>query len=80
MKFHTSISAFLMTISTCLAERIAFDPGYDNANRPLTDVACSDGDNGVISKYKYATQGNIPSFPNIGASDTIKMWNSPNVS
>jgi Cerato-platanin len=79
MRFYNIAIAILASIAPTLSTRIAYDPGYDNAGRTLDDVACSDGKNGIINKYGYTTQGAIPSFPNIGGSDTIKKWDSPNV-
>jgi hypothetical protein len=39
-------------------------------------VACSDGKNGLITRYGWQTQGNIPKFPNIGGAQAIAGWNS----
>ena len=80
MKFHITVIAFFTSITPSLGTRVAWDAGYDDAGRSLKDVACSDGDNGLITKYGWTTQGAISSFPNIGASDTIAKWDSPNVS
>ncbi|KAI1379141.1 Cerato-platanin [Hypoxylon crocopeplum] len=55
---------------------VAYDTGYDDASRSLTAVACSDGPNGLITRYNWQTQGDIPS-PYIGAADAIAGWNSP---
>lgn len=57
---------------------VSYDQGYDNAARPLTDVACSDGVNGVMWKYNWNVQGDIKNFPFIGGSAAIGGWNSPN--
>jgi hypothetical protein len=32
---------------------VSYDVGYDDGNRPLTQVACSDGNNGLIWKYNW---------------------------
>lgn len=79
MKFHTTAIALLASITPSLATRIAWDSGYDNAGRSLKDIACSDGDNGLITRYGWTTQGSIATFPNIGGSDSIEGWNSSNV-
>ena len=42
----------------------------------MNNVACSDGANGLETKYGYTTFGQIPHFPNIGGSSTIPSWNS----
>lgn len=52
--------------------------GYDNASRSMNAVACSDGENGLITRYGWEEQGQIPGFPHIAASSTVASWNSPN--
>lgn len=44
----------------------------------MTAVSCSDGSNGLITKYGWKTQGDIPRFPYIGGVNIIAGWNSPN--
>jgi len=34
-------------------------------------VACSDGRNGLMNKYRWETQGDIPRFPYIGGHVAI---------
>ena len=49
---------------------------YDSHSRPLTDIACSDGENGLITrygKYGWKTEGDMPSYT--GGIDTI-AWTS----
>ncbi|KAI1483388.1 hypothetical protein K445DRAFT_318174 [Daldinia sp. EC12] len=58
------------------AVTVSYDTGYDDRSRSLTTVACSDGPNGLITRYGWQTQGNIPSTY-IGAADAIAGWNSP---
>jgi hypothetical protein len=78
-------SAVTRTSSTssqqpCLSSNpstVSYDTGYDDASRPLTSVACSDGKNGLITKYGWHTQGQIPRFPNIGGAAAVAGWNSP---
>ncbi|KAH8662164.1 eliciting plant response-like protein [Xylariales sp. PMI_506] len=55
---------------------IAYDTGYDDGSRSLTAVSCSDGANGLITRYGWQTQGAIPNFPYIGAADAVAGWNS----
>lgn len=43
----------------------------------MTAVSCSDGANGLITKYGWQTQGAIPKFPYIGAAEAVGGWNSP---
>jgi hypothetical protein len=55
--------------------RATFDQTYDNKHGSLNNVACSNGQNGLVSRFP--TFGDIPSFPNIGGAFDI-VWNSPN--
>lgn len=43
----------------------------------MTAVSCSDGANGLITKYGWQTQGAIPNYPYIGGYQGIAGWNSP---
>ncbi|KAF2269986.1 Cerato-platanin [Lojkania enalia] len=61
-----------------LATSVSWDAGYDSSSRSLTVVACSDGANGLITRYKWQTQGQIPTFPYIGGWQGVTGWNSPN--
>lgn len=57
---------------------MSWDSGYDDAGRSLATVACSTGDNGLMTKYNWSTQGDVANFPYIGGSDAVSGWNSPN--
>jgi hypothetical protein len=57
---------------------VSYDTGYDNGSRPLTAVSCSDGANGLITRYGWQTQQQVSKFPYIGGSDSIPGWNSAN--
>ncbi|KAK0727462.1 Cerato-platanin, partial [Lasiosphaeria miniovina] len=57
---------------------VTYDAGYDEANRTLEELMCSDGENGVMWKYGWETQADVPSFPYIGGVQTISEWNSTN--
>lgn len=59
---------------------VSYDTGYDDGSRSMTAVSCSDGTNGLITRYGWQTQSAIPNFPYIGGADAIPGWNSPNVS
>lgn len=77
-----SIFTVLAVTSAATAQAVvsvSYDTGYDDASRPISEVSCSDGANGVETKYGWTTQGQIPHFPYIGGSDQIPGWNSPNV-
>ena len=70
---------FLLALLPSLVQGtvLSYDPAYDNAASSLTTVACSDGDNGLITRG-FTTFGSLPKFPNIGGIGTIEGWNSRN--
>nr|BAN04649.1 cerato-platanin-like protein 3 [Grifola frondosa] len=55
---------------------VSYDQVYDVASTPLTEVACSNGPNGMLSKG-YTTFGTLPIFPWIGGAQAITGWDSP---
>ena len=57
------------------ADRATFDPVYDNPRGSLNTVACSNGPNGLVTKYP--TFNDVPTFPFIGGAPGV-TWNSPN--
>lgn len=69
----------LFTAATS-AVSVSYDTGYDDSTRSLTAVTCSDGTNGLITRYGWQTQGSVSRFPHIGGADAVDRWNSPNVS
>ncbi|KAI0010437.1 Epl1 protein [Xylariaceae sp. FL0662B] len=67
----------LSLASAVSAVSVSYDTGYDDASRSLTAVQCSDGTNGLITRYGWQTQGQIPS-QYIGGAYAVAAWNSPN--
>lgn len=87
MKFSAAITSVIsLALTSTLVSagqvptQIAYDPTYDDASLSLTKVACSDGANGLITKYHYQTLGNLPKFPYVAASSQVAGWNSPQCS
>ncbi|OSD02108.1 Cerato-platanin [Trametes coccinea BRFM310] len=78
MKF-ASLAIALVAVPAALCApstvSVSWDDVYDNASGSLTTVACSDGDNGMITKG-FTTFGSLPTFPNIGGAPSITGWNS----
>ncbi|EGR44058.1 hypothetical protein MKX07_002328 [Trichoderma sp. CBMAI-0711] len=66
--------AFFAAAAT--ADTVSYDTGYDDGSRSLTAVSCSDGPNGLITRYHWQTQGQIPKFPYIGGAAAVGGWNS----
>ncbi|KEY72040.1 hypothetical protein S7711_00058 [Stachybotrys chartarum IBT 7711] len=73
----TNLFSLAALAAAASAVSVSFDRGYDNAGRSLTSVACSDGPNGLMTRYGWTTQGAVPRFPNIGGANTVAGWNSP---
>ncbi|KAI0886154.1 SnodProt1 [Annulohypoxylon maeteangense] len=73
----SKLAQLLSFVAASSAISVSYDTGYDDRSRSLTAVSCSDGTNGLITRYGWQTQGNIPSAY-IGGADTIAGWNSPN--
>ncbi|ORY10485.1 Asp f 13-like protein [Clohesyomyces aquaticus] len=77
MKFSGAVSAAALGFaSLSQAITVSWDAGYDDRGRSLTAVSCSDGANGLMTKYHWNTQGDIPTYPNIGGYQGIAGWNS----
>jgi len=79
MKFTTAAAPVALALAPSLvsAVQLQYDNTYDDKSVPLTNLACSDGPNGLITRFGWQTLGDIPSYPNIGAVDAIAGWNSP---
>ena len=77
MKSFASILITSALSLTASAVTVSYDTGYDDPSRSMTAVSCSDGANGLITRYNWQTQGQITNFPLVGGSDSIPGWNSP---
>lgn len=77
MKFSAILSSIVVLgVSTLtLADSLSYDEQYDSSSGSLSTTACSDGSNGLASKYP--TFGNLPKYPYIGGASAIASWNSP---
>ena len=86
MKFASTIIALAALFSVAVAsptsraspttvEPVRPNNFYDNIDQSLSNVACSDGVNGLLTKG-YTTFGSLPTFPNIGGVYAVKNWNS----
>ena len=74
--FIVQISSMFLVIASALADPVSFDNIYDNSSGSLATVACSDGPNGLLSRFP--TFGSLPSFPNIGGAQAVAGHGSPN--
>jgi hypothetical protein len=55
--------------------KVTYDQTFDNRDGSTSNVACSNGPNGLASRYPWF--GNFSSFPYIGGAYDI-VWNSTN--
>ncbi|KAK1756937.1 eliciting plant response-like protein [Echria macrotheca] len=77
MLLTTALTTLLTLATTSLATTVSFDPGYDEPSRPISVLACSDGVNGLTTRFGWHSQDDIPSFPHIGGAEAVAGWNSP---
>ncbi|KAF5372979.1 hypothetical protein D9758_001449 [Tetrapyrgos nigripes] len=81
MKF-TSAAVSALTLALALlpsltsAVTLQYDNNYDDKSFSLSNVACSDGPDGLMTRFGWQTIGDIPAYPNIGAVDAIAGWGS----
>ncbi|KXN92013.1 Heat-stable 19 kDa antigen [Leucoagaricus sp. SymC.cos] len=67
----------LPAIAFAATASLSYDTVYDNKNGDMTTVACSDGENGMITAG-FNKFGDLPNFPNIGGAPAVTGWNSTN--
>ena len=70
-----SIIALLAAPLAVSATRVSWDSVYDQGTESLSNIACSNGPNGLLTKG-YNEFNDLPTFPNIGGS-SVASWNSP---
>ncbi|KIJ16027.1 hypothetical protein PAXINDRAFT_113779 [Paxillus involutus ATCC 200175] len=74
--FILALASALHVLAQTTQTTLSYDTNYDNANLSLSQVACSDGPNGLETK-NYTTLGSLPGFPFVGGAFTVAGWNSP---
>jgi len=76
MKF-TVITALALLPSLALGVTLSYDNTYDKSTGSLSTVACSDGENGLLTAG-FTTFGSLPGFPHIGGAAAVEGYNSLN--
>lgn len=80
MKFSASyLLSFLALAAPAISAQsvsVSYDTTYDAGSTSLTQVACSDGPNGLITKG-FSTFASLPQFPLIGGAPAVTGWGSP---
>lgn len=74
MNTFTSLAILLTSVGAQLTA--SYDTGYDNPQRSLSTVACSDGPNGLLT-HNFTTLGSLPMYPYVGGTPAVTGWNSP---
>ena len=73
-----SISVLLsaaVATPTPFTDFVTFDTTYDSGDLSLNNVACSNGNNGLVTKG-FTTLNSLPSFPFVGGAHVVSGWNS----
>ncbi|KAJ3484915.1 hypothetical protein NLI96_g5318 [Meripilus lineatus] len=82
MHFTTSLLSALCAIPAVLGASTSgttyatYSVDYDNGDTSLNNVACSNGDNGLITKG-YTTLNTLPAYPYVAGFSEVTGWNSP---
>ncbi|KAI2605195.1 Cerato-platanin [Hypoxylon fragiforme] len=74
MQFTKLVQLLSLAVASS-AVSVSYDTGYDDRSRSLTVISCSDGPTGLITRYGWQTQGDIPTTY-IGGTDAIGGWGS----
>ena len=81
MHFYSHLSTLAIFCAISLVNGFAssstYDNTYDNGTNSLAIVACSNGENGLLTKG-FTTFDSLPNFPYIGGAPAVAGWNSPN--
>ena len=78
MKFTSTIIALAALVSVVAADTqpVRYNTFYDNPSTSMNNVACSNGQNGLVTKG-FPTFGSLHTFPNAGGVYAVGAWNSP---
>ncbi|KAF8266796.1 Cerato-platanin [Lactarius quietus] len=86
MKFTSAIitlSAIFSVAAAATTEPLRDNSFYDNGQQSLNNVACSNGQNGLLSAPNgrvasghFTDFASLPTFPNIGGVFAVGGWNS----
>ncbi|KAI5282751.1 hypothetical protein KEM54_002626 [Ascosphaera aggregata] len=82
VKMQFSLVSMFCLASAALAApasilSVTYDRTFDNAHTPISTLACSDGENGLLN-HGWTFLGQVPSFPRVAGISAISGWNSPN--
>nr|AGL40517.1 cerato-platanin 5 [Crinipellis campanella] len=72
-----SLSASLSLVSAAVAVNLGWDNAYDGPSTSLDTVACSNGENGLETRFGFSNLSQIPTFPFVGGAPDISGFNSP---
>ena len=70
-----ALSATVLALSSAMTVKVTYDETYDNPNGSLNGVACSVGENGLVTRG-FTTFSSLPIFPFVGGAHFVSGWNS----
>ena len=70
-----ALSATVLASPSAMTVKVTYDETYDSPNGSLNDVACSDGENGLVTRG-FTTFSSLPVFPFVGGAQFVSGWNS----
>ena len=77
MKLANVFGSLAILFTSVSAQHTAsYDTAYDNPQRSLSTVSCSDGSNGLLT-LGFTTLGSLPKYPYVAGVPAVKGWNSP---
>lgn len=80
MKLFATVAAVLALVAPVFSYTrtytVSYDTIYDHGRSSLSNVACSNGEHGLLTAG-YTTFDSLPTFPYIGGAPQILSWNSP---
>jgi len=71
--FVTFLVAVVAATSTT---NVTYSLLYDEKALSTNGIACSNGANGLQTRFGFTTLGQLPTWPRVGGASVIKGWNS----
>ncbi|KIY52730.1 snodprot1 [Fistulina hepatica ATCC 64428] len=74
MKFFAALLSLLPFAFA--ADQLSYDPFFDTGSNSLSEVACSNGEYGMLTRG-YSVLSDLPSWPYVGGAYVITGWDDP---
>ena len=75
MKLANAFTSLAILLTSVSALTASSDTAYDDPQKPLSMVSCSDGQNGLLTRG-FTTLGSLPKYPYVGGAPAVTGWNS----